>query len=86
MHILTKTARREATEIKAYDKFSDKSIRELYPSFEMPAFSDWREDWELSAVLDDEFKAFAEEYTSKKRRLGKCDSKEFVVFKEKEEK
>jgi len=76
-------AQTETTENKgaAYDEFSDKTIREPYPHFEMPAFSDWREEWELDAALNDEFKALVEEYSSKKRRLGKCDSKEFIVFK-----
>jgi hypothetical protein len=69
------------TQQSKYDEFSGKSLREPYPHFEMPAFSEWREDWELFAALEDGFEAFEKEYTSKKRRLGKCDSKEFVVFK-----
>jgi len=74
-------AQTECHDAPTRDEFTDKSIREPYPSFEMPPFSHWREDWELFAALHDDFKSLAEEFASKKRRLNKCDSKEFVVFK-----
>ena len=51
-----------APERRASDEFSDKFIREPYPHFQMPAFSEWREEWQLDAALQDEFQAFAKEF------------------------
>ena len=57
-------AQLETVPEKMADEFRDKSIREMYPTFETPPFSERREDWELGAAFEDDFKGFEEEYAS----------------------
>ena len=57
--------------------YANMHIREPFARRELPAFTEWREDWEFDA--HDGFAALAEECQSKKRRLND-NSKAYAMF------